>query len=233
MPGILPRLMTTISDARRISAARRARETGANPLETRLLILGLVLVPVLLTASVIQPWIEPRWLYMDPQTVGELRGTCCHIYDGAISNLGVMLWAATAAIALFAAVLKADRAENYRFALVSSGVSTLLLLDDAFLLHEVAFPELGVPQSVVVMAVGLITSAYLVLGHRRFLRNGPVGMLMISLGLFAVSLGIDQVFSSITSLAITLEDGAKFAGIVFWCLFHLAFFRAELAQSPS
>ena len=176
----------------------------------------------LVLATAIQPWIDPRWLYMDTQTVGELSGDCCHIYDGAISTLGIMLWASTAAVSAFGGLLlfAAGRRRAALFCLHAVCISALLALDDAYLLHEVAAPKLGIPQTIFIAGLGLVILSYLALQRRFLLR--PFGWLLaISLAGFAISVGIDQIFHSTDPVWIVAEDGPKFVGIVAWFLFHL------------
>ncbi len=202
------------------------RPLFAETLATALILLlafGVVL------AAALQPWIDPRWLFMDPQTVGELRqAECCHAYDGAISNLGLILWAAAATAALFAVMARLKLKQNFGFAAYSCFVSGMLLLDDTFLFHEVVLPELGAPQTVAMAILGGIALVYL-LAWRRLLMESKYSLLLhIGLTFFVVSIGIDQVFSSISSTMIVLEDGSKFMGIVCWFLFHLKFFRDDV-----
>ena len=178
--------------------------------------LGLVLITAL------QPWVDPRWLYLDPQTVGELSGDCCHIYDGAISTLGIMLWASTAAVSLFAALLlfASHRTRAAFFGLHGFMLSALLALDDAYLLHEVAGPKIGIPQIAMIGMIAAAIVTYLGL-QRRYLLGSYRWVLGLSLSCFGLSVGIDQVFHNIGSIWVVAEDGPKFIGIVAWFLFHL------------
>ena len=178
--------------------------------------LGLVLITAL------QPWVDPRWLYMDTQTVGELSGDCCHIYDGAMSTLGIMLWASTAAISLFAALLlfASHRTRAALFGLHGFIVSALLALDDAYLLHEVAGPKMGIPQIAMIGMIAAAIVTYLGL-QRRYLFGSYRWVLGLSLSCFGLSLGVDQVFHSIGTIWVVAEDGPKFIGIVAWFLVHL------------
>lgn len=183
---------------------------------------GLALAAGLVLATIVQPWIDPRWLYMDTQTVGELSGDCCHIYDGAVSTLGIMLWSATAAVCLFAAVLYAGLQQKRAclFSLHGGVLSIFLALDDAYLLHEIVAPKLGIPQIVFMSLIGAAALSYLGL-HARRLKESGAWILAISLICFAISVGIDQIFHSVHPLWIIAEDGPKFIGIVAWFLFHL------------
>jgi len=70
-----------------------------------LVAVAVILLPTVLLAIVIlQPWAAPKWMFFDPLTAAEFSDDCCHIYYGFVSNLGVFLWVATAAIALFSAL---------------------------------------------------------------------------------------------------------------------------------
>ena len=193
----------------------------------RAIIVCLLIAVLLVILIAIQPWIDPRWLYLDTQTVGELSGDCCHIYDGAVSNLGLMLWASTAAVALFGALLcvATDRPRAAIFSLHGFVLSAVLAVDDAYLLHEIVAPKIGIPQVVFLGLIGLTAMSYFILQRRFLLRSGR-WVLAISLMGFAISLGIDQVYHSIEPFWVVAEDGPKFVGIVAWFLFHL---RAQLA----
>lgn len=217
--------------ARSPYAAIRDRMTFDWAFTETLCALALILLAISgVVFSAWQPWVDPRWLYMDTQTVGEIRGNCCHVYDGAISNLGIMLWAGTAALALFAFTLKLSVKHDCRLEGFAFVVSAALLVDDAFLLHEVVLPKFGVPQVMVIAALGVLTLSYLYAARRRIWRFGRSWLLYLGLGMFAVSLGIDQIISSTDALMIVLEDGPKFVGILCWFLFHLSLFREDMVK---
>ena len=116
-----------------------------------------------------------------------------------------------------------------RVALYSTCVSALLALDDAYLLHEVVMPKLGVPQVVFVGLLGSLVLLYLWLNYRLF-QSKSAWLIVISLTAFATSVGIDQIVHSIESHWVVLEDGAKILGIVCWFLFHFAFFSEQIAE---
>ncbi len=178
-------------------------------------------------AAALQPFVEPRWLFLDSTAVGDVRGRCCHVYDGAISNLGIMLWAGAAAVAFFAGFLKLSEGRDARLESMAFLTSAALLLDDAFLLHEAVMPRFGVPQIGTIGALGVLTLAYFYVGRDRLRRSGHLWLLMLSLALFAVSVLIDQVAAGDASFMVVVEDGPKFIGIVCWFLFHLSFFRDQ------
>ncbi|MCU0621420.1 MAG: hypothetical protein MUC69_07960 [Gemmatimonadales bacterium] len=139
-------------------------------------------------------------------------------YLGVLSQVGLMLWASAATLAL------AHRAslpptpshlQLRRFLLHSALLTAALAIDDAFLLHEQVLPRLGVPEPAVMLAwVGLV--AGWLAGHARTIRRTDVALLLLALAAFACSAGLDQVVDLHEDLGQLLEEGAKFVGIAAW-----------------
>lgn len=190
----------------------------------RLLLFIATFLPsiLILVIVIFQPWVEPKWLFFDSLAAAELSDDCCHIYYGLVSNLGIFLWVGTAAIALFSfAILWARTKPNPHFLFVTLAglLSGLLALDDAFLLHEVAFPELGVPQNIVLFVYLILAIAYGLASWRTFLKS-EIWLLAIAAIFLAVSLLVDQVYHSIDDMIVIIEDSAKFLGLSAWFSFH-------------
>lgn len=198
---------------------------GPLPSRAKLLFAGLLIgfPGSLLGAVFLQPWAEPKWMFLDALTAAELSGDCCHVYYGFISNLGIMLWSGTAAVCLIAALClfkgKAPR-QALRFTASACGLTGWLALDDAFLLHELVLPSLGLPQPVVLAATAALALLYGAMNWRLIFSQE---WWVLGLGAFglALSLGVDQVFHSLSPGLVYLEDSAKFFGIVCWAGFHL------------
>ncbi|NQZ96715.1 MAG: hypothetical protein HRU01_09415 [Myxococcales bacterium] len=141
-----------------------------------------------------------------------------HLYTGALSTTGLMLWAAAAAICLLAASLVGRMAQHRSsmwFLLCAGALTTLLGFDDAFLLHERVFPTyLGLPQKgVYAVYIGMIT-AFLVGFMPSILKTDYV-ILAASLVFMALSVGMDE-FLVYSRFETFVEDSCKFVGIVFW-----------------
>ena len=118
-------------------------------------------------------------LMKDPLAVVPLTQTCCHFYYGFISNLGVMLWTAAAAVCLFASLLlfRANRRSEDATFLLAAGVFTgWLALDDLFMIHEDVLPWFGVPQVVTYGAYAAIAALYFLYSWRQILAFRPVLM---------------------------------------------------------
>lgn len=150
---------------------------------------------------------------------------------GALSNLGVLLWAAAASVMLFTAGLLGPqaRAGEARAFLAQSGVFTAwLLLDDLFMLHERSLPDrLGAPQSLV-LAVYAAIAILLLARHRELIARTDSRPLALAFGFFAGSAMLDQGpgdWHEWTSLVL-VEDGAKLLGILSWLVYFAATARA-------
>ncbi len=120
-----------------------------------LYVLPLLFLFVLVVAS-LQMGVDLGMLLRDPSST-----TKVHPFTGVASNIGVILWTATATICLFGWAILRHSSGQVRFStfLLCSGLMTsLLMLDDFFLLHENIFPVyFGVPEKVVYLGyVGLI-----------------------------------------------------------------------------
>ena len=159
-----------------------------------------------------------------------------HPLTGVLSNVGVLLWCAAAAICFFASALVRDRRpEIAAFFLWSAVVTTVLLLDDFFLFHDdLARRFFGVKQRYVELAYLFGIAVYLA-AFWRVLLASEWRLLFAALALFALSMGIDQLQHLwLSPWRIGLEDGAKFLGIVGWMGFFVqAAFRAVVADAPA
>ena len=141
---------------------------------------------------------------------------------GFVSNLGVLLWGASATACLFAAFVVRGRgdARAFRFLLVSSVLSAYLTLDDLFLIHDdLAGRYLGLPEKAVFAILGVAVAAYFVAFRQDIVRTGPT-MLLLALGLFALSVALDLFVVDSVSAGhgmYFLEDGSKWLGVACWC----------------
>ena len=168
-----------------------------------------------------------RYLFLDPAaSVG------APFYLGLFSQLGVLLWCATAAICLFTSfVLRwTGRRGDFVGLLLCFGLLTALFtLDDLFMLHEVVFPTyLYVPEPVVLGLYGALTLGCLARFRRTILKT-EYGLLVVAMGLLGSSLTLDLLpFGRLYELV--LEDGFKFMGIVTW---NVYFVRTSLTLAIS
>lgn len=158
---------------------------------------------------------------------------------GFVSNLGVLLWSAAAG-ACFVAALGLRRRAGGRvraeFFAAAGGLTTILVLDDLYQLHEEVIPGLfGRGETLAMLAYVLLTMAF-VLRYRRTLLAGEYPLLVVAGGAFAVSIGIDYVGligidpESLGSAGQVVEDGAKLTGIALWLAYFVRAAAALIAD---
>lgn len=162
------------------------------------------------------------WFTREPATLYKF-----HPFAGFLSNLGSLIWCSAAAICLFSSEIlrrTEGRRERFWFLVCSALLTLALLFDDALLLHEYFAPRhFGIPEEVVYVFLGTITAIYLLVFRRLILRTEYL-VLGVALGYFAVSVAIDAVLEKwlwrIGEWVYLVEDGAKFLGLVSWCLYY-------------
>lgn len=143
------------------------------------------------------------------------------VYFGILSNLGIIGWAASATLWLLAAwfILRHQPGHHLFQLAVASGIfSLVLLVDDALMLHEAFLPEkLGVSEEAVMIGYGLVALIYLFVSIRA-VRDTPYLAWLLAGGLLGGSFMVD--FAALTGdIEYLVEDGLKFAGIVFWAAY--------------
>ncbi|MGI9351689.1 MAG: hypothetical protein ACR2O3_09015 [Rhizobiaceae bacterium] len=188
-------------------------------------VLLFLLIPIVIVViAIMQPFVDPRLLMLDPMVAAEESGTCCRTYYGLISTLGVLGWFSTAAICSFAAVLLRSLGGSAKAVLFASSAALLtavLGFDDAFLFHENIAPKLGIGQNFVLGFYGLAAVFY-ILTASRILRMENL-FLFFTAGFFlGASMGLDIIWHSTDSLVVSLEDGSKFIGIICWLGAHVS-----------
>jgi len=211
-----PRLITHSTD----SSESLPRRTQAGTLSLFLLV--LYLVPVLVLISVIlvhdRTGVSLLKFMRDP---ADLMGA--NPFTGFVSNLGVLFWCAAAAVCLFSWPVLRNRfstAPLAAFVLYAGLLTTVLLLDDLFQLHEAVLPHyFHVPEVVTYACYAVASVAMLVTFRDRILKTDYLVLLMslVFLGLSMLSDAFQPRMEQLLGeWRILSEDGFKFFGIVGW-----------------
>lgn len=159
----------------------------------------------------------PVWMFTrDPADI-----THSSPFIGVVSNISILLWCATAAICLFAflALKTQDHGKIAVFFLFSGLITSLLLLDDLFLLHERIFPQyFHWRQRYIYVSYVSIVLVYLVAFRKIILKSNYI-MLALALGFFLLSVVVDCIAAKMGDFipfSHLYEDGFKLFGLASW-----------------
>ena len=155
-----------------------------------------------------------------------------HPLTGVVSNVGILLWCAAAAICLFSSSLLRQQGAHREagFLLWAGLMTTGLLVDDFFMFHEYLAPvHFHLNEKVVHASYFCVTALYL-WRHRRLILETDFRLLAAALVLFAGSTLIDVVDGQ--GWWRLAEDGCKLLGISSWFAYHAGRARQWLVQAP-
>jgi hypothetical protein len=193
-------------------------------------ILGFIALTILMARVLGIPMYE---LVADP---GEIAKKPSHI--GLFSQIGNLIWCATAAICLFSAsIVRRERFVRgsqrlFPFLLSAGLLSGQLLLDDFFQLHEksgkILFGSGDLPKAtqnfaemIVFGIYGLLGIAFLV-GFRKVILRSNFLFLLLAFVFFGVSTIIDMTPDTMWGHH-TIEESAKLLGIFSWFIYFVRF----------
>lgn len=151
---------------------------------------------------------------------------------GALSTLGNVLLAIAVGMSLLAVSLRKHLGAGRRRTSASFWLgccSLLLLLDDAFLLHEGLFLQVfGIPEVLTQMLIGAV-----VIGVLMLFRQAIAGSLFFALPAvicWAISVLSDSFLDGQQLAALVIEDGFKLLGICLWLQFSFDVAQRNLRQ---
>ena len=152
--------------------------------------------------------------------VRDLAQTCGYpIGVGMISNIGILLWGAAASICLFTSFLESINRESSKLLLLGGIFSSLLCIDDFFLLHDrYVGPDF-------LYLTYLAISIFLLIRFQKILKKIGFFNLLIAILFLGLSVFFDGVIQNIFNQSYEftqlIEEGFKFIGIAcwlnFWC----------------
>jgi hypothetical protein len=192
-------------------------------------VFALVLVPIAalfgsaVVASLVIPGLSLDMLTRDPLAVTEGDR-----YLGALSNVGIVMWAMAAGACILAALALRRQARPgaaVSFFAWSAALTAVLGLDDLFQLHEWVQPRLPSGEVAVVVGYVVLVGIY-AWQFRRSLLTAEYALIVAAGACFAASIAVDAVPDRLHPEALKpyflpLEDGFKMLGIAFWLAFFL------------
>lgn len=195
--------------------------------------LSLLYLPVL--ALLFVTVISARALHIPVASLTRDMAALAHVHPliGVVSNVGILLWCATAAICLFSRdlLLRQGRPVEARFLLWAGVLTVVLLLDDLFMIHEYLAPVHFHVNEKAILACHACGAAAYVLSHRRLILAENYQLLGAAIVLFAASVLVDvsDAHGWLSNLA---EDGFKILGIASWLGYHAGKARHWLVEAP-
>ncbi|MEA5602152.1 hypothetical protein [Nostoc sp. UHCC 0252] len=155
--------------------------------------------------------VPTEYLTRDPSSI-----LIAPFYLGFFSNIGILFWCSSATICLFSYVLlrKDIRAKEYSsFFLFSGLLTSLLLFDDFFLIHESVFPDYLHINEKIVYAGYVVLVLIFFLKFKTILKKTEFLILLSALIFFGLSIVCDNIFPNIPA---AIEDTLKLVGITTW-----------------
>ena len=231
---------------------RVSRYTRLGPL----VVVGVVVAAVmaLLVWAAVSNGVSIEAAVADPHELTRLR------LLGVVSNVGVLLWTVAVATCLVAAVTidPSGAGKRWRTFFVASGVVTsVLLLDDLFLLHELSDEVVGafvdfdrtrqqkdILEAAVFTGYAIMFVAYGWSFRQELVTAGEERFLIGSMGMFALSLFIDlggherigldlPDYRSALDVVSLAEEGPKLIGISYYAGFYLLMARYVLRHTTT
>lgn len=151
---------------------------------------------------------------------------------GVLSNLGSALLAMAVGVSLLAVTLRKECDAGQRRGSTSFWLaccSTLLLLDDAFLLHEgLLLHVFGIPEVITQVAIGGLIITVLMLFRRAIAASFIFALPAVIC--WIVSVLSDSLLDDRHLAALLIEDGFKLLGICLWLQFCTEMAKRSLRQ---
>lgn len=184
------------------------------------IIAAIIYLPVIallaLTVSVSTYTKQPTsFFFRDPTAT--LNG---HPLTGMLSNIGVLLWCASAAVNLFTSSIlwRLLKDKTLPFFLFCLGVITfVLMMDDLFIFHDdLAYGYFGLNENIIIIGYGVVVTLFIA-KFREIILSTDYSLMLAAGVFFALSVGIDVFQDDFESTwRIFVEDGFKLLGIVSW-----------------
>ncbi len=141
-------------------------------------------------------------------------------FIGVISNIGILFWCSTATVCFFSSTLQVTHGSKIvaKFLIYSGLLTSLLLFDDLFMLHETVFPDiLHIPEKVVYLVYLVLVISYFIKFRDSILQTEYV-VLFLACTFFGLSV-ISDVLLPQEGMEFLIEDGFKLFGIVTWFIY--------------
>lgn len=177
-----------------------------------------------------------KWLFNVPaDQLTRDPNAIAHVpfYIGAISNLGIILWGASATLCLFSYVaLKQYKPGSplQPFMLHAGIITTILMLDDLYMWHEQMFPEYLKISEHFIYAFYALYLSFIIIRFKKILLESEYLILMTAFLFLGTSVVMDDMvdlklfpkkFPFIYKHETLFEDLFKSLGILTWLIYFV------------
>ena len=146
-------------------------------------------------------------------------------YIGLLSNLGILVWCAAAAICFFTAYVlrRRDGRESVKFFLGAGLLTTFVMLDDLFLFHNYVYISWLPHSHMLIMAAYGLGIVLLLVRFWKIFHASFFALFVTALVCFAIAAVPDlqnKAFLLPEAFpAVLVEDGFTFLAILFWLVY--------------
>ncbi len=166
----------------------------------------VILFFFLLNQFAIYRGISPGDLTLNPNEVTDKP-----FYTGSIAYLGYILWSATASLLFMGAILLHSKSRRFWFLLSAGVFTTVLVLDDAFQLHNAISNHSPIPEIVLYFAYFLLILCFLAYFFREIWNDTDFPLLAAAMLCMGISISY-----KVSGENFLMEGGFKILGITFW-----------------
>ena len=204
------------------TATTRASAPAPAPLPLRRHLVAAVAlyVPTLLLLAALHAVARRLGVPFSALTRDPAAAVGAEFYAGCLSHLGALLWCVGAGVCVFTYAVTRHAAEApwRRFFIAWGTLTTLLMADDLFMLHDGLVPvTLGKGEKLFFVAYAFAALGCLALSVR-VIRRTPYGYLLAAAGFLVCSLALDAgVVGWPEENRHVFEDGSKLLGALSWC----------------
>ncbi|MCX6055320.1 MAG: hypothetical protein NTZ74_10480 [Chloroflexi bacterium] len=196
----------------------------------RLLIVSYALIILVFVVIGVLSWVVPNVRILD--LIGDMAATGhLPIYTGFISQIGLFLWSATVAVCFVTVLVLIKRGSapegSLQFLSFAGFLTSYLLVDDAFMVHDELFPAIfgSIGENVLYFILMILILTFLYF-NRKEIFSHDYSLLFLALILFGFSMFFDMIpfrfytnFYYLLRIEPLFEDGAKFMAILTWLFF--------------
>jgi hypothetical protein len=170
------------------------------------------------------------WYFtVDPFIIGNLP-----FYAGILSNIGILLWSASATVCFFSVTIlrNEELLKRYKWFLIMSGLMTSLFLFDSFFqMHRIFYPNRLHLSTFMVFCVYIVLGLWYLFFFRKQIMETEYLMLALALGFLGLAVIIDTV-SIVPRGRTALSDFFKLYGILSWLIYFTRTCWKILTRQP-